>query len=112
MEEVVLTNKLKEKVLLEAEKRGLTLYKLAEMADISHVWIRNWDSKRNYKPSLYSIMCICDALGISLSQFFLSENEELFPLKEEEKELFNNWLVLTPEQKNVVMSLIRSYHKE
>ena len=54
MEEVVLTNKLKEKVLLEAEKRGLTLYKLAEMADISHVCIRNWYSKRNYKPSLYS----------------------------------------------------------
>ena len=62
--------------------------------------------KRNTVPSIATLEAVCSAFGISLAQFFAeSEMVELTP---ELKELFDNWVSLTPEQKQAALQMIRA----
>ncbi len=58
-----------ERVKNLAEERGLTLWKLALLCEVSHSTIANAE-RRGGQLSLDTIERICDGLGISLSEFF------------------------------------------
>jgi hypothetical protein len=49
---------------------------------------------------------ICDGFKITLAQFF-AENKTV-ELSDELKELFDEWVFLSPEQKNAVMQMIKA----
>ena len=77
-------------------ERGWTAYRLAKESGLSESTLANI-FKRN---------TVCSAFGISLAQFFAeSEMVELTP---ELKELFDNWVSLTPEQKQAALQMIRA----
>ena len=50
--------------------------------------------RRNTVPSITTLETICDAFGITLSQFFAEG--EMVELTPELKVLFENWVSLTP----------------
>lgn len=80
--------KFKIKELIEIKK--ISIYELAEKADLTEACIRNWYTKRNYTPSLEAIEKICRAFDISESELVRRDDEELVPMTEKEKLLLKN----------------------
>ena len=60
-------------------------------------------------PSIETIEKICEAFGMTLSQFFAQGN--LIEVDEELKELFDDWRSLTEEQKKAVKVMINTFKK-
>lgn len=56
------------------QKRGWSEYRLAEESDITQSTISSW-YRKNMIPSIPSLLKICDAFDITLSQFFLEDSE-------------------------------------
>lgn len=89
--------------------RGWSEYRLAKESKLSQSTIKNI-FRRNNVPSIPTLEMICSGFGITLSQFFAeSEMVELTP---QLKELFDNWVTLTPEQKAVVLSIMKVLNKK
>ena len=85
--------------------RGWTKYKLAKICGLSESTITNI-YKRNTVPSIPTLEAICKGFGITLSQFFA--DGEMVELTPELKELFENWVDLTIEQKTAVLQMLKS----
>ena len=77
------------------DERGWTEYRLAKNCGLSESMIANI-YRRNTVPSITTLETICKGFGITLSQFFAEG--EMVELTPELKELFDNWVNLTPEQ--------------
>lgn len=90
-------------------ERGWSVYRLAVNCGLSESTLANI-FKRNTVPSVATLEAICDGFGITLSQFF-AENE-MIELTPELKELFNNWVNLTIEQKSAIQQLLKSMQKD
>ena len=86
------------------EDRNWSEYRLAKECGISQSVITNM-FRRNNAPTLPTLELICNALDISLSQFFLEGNDPV-ALTEEQKILLSKWRTLTEEQKKAFFSLM------
>lgn len=87
-------------------EKGWSIYKLAAESGLSDKAIYNWH-KRDTLPTIKALESVCDAFGITLSQFFAEG--DLFELDFELKELVNDYLSLSEEQKHIVKTIIKSY---
>ena len=91
------------------DERNISEYRLAKDSGLSQSTISNI-FVRNTAPTIPTVEAICDGFGITLSQFFCDENEEeLVYLTNEQKELFDKWIALTPEQKAAIATLIECF---
>ena len=61
--------------------------------------------RRNNLPSIPTLEAICGGLGITMSQFFAEQ--ELVELTAEQRAFFNDWAVLSPEDKLLVEQLVK-----
>ena len=91
------------------EIKRISIYELAEKADLTEACIRNWYTKRNYTPSLEAIEEICRAFDISESELVRRDDEELVPMTEKEKLLSKNWLLLDEKQRNLILMQIDAF---
>ena len=107
MENVADYIKLKIKNLMKAQH--FTMYSLAKAADLTQTCIANWYSSRNYEPSLSALGKVCEVLGITLSELFCTEEEEMMPVDKNAKKLLNDWQKLNFAQKEAIRSHIESY---
>ena len=89
------------------EERHWTEYRLAEESGITQSTISAW-FRKDTLPSIPSLEKICDAFGITLSQFFLEENEEISFLTEQQLELIHNAAKLTPKQFNALLHFLET----
>ena len=87
------------------KERGWTPYRLARESHLSDATIGNM-FRRNTVPSVVTLESICAGFGITLSQFF-AENE-MVELNPELKELFEDWVNLTLEQKKAVRQMMKA----
>ena len=95
--------------LIELQKqRGWTDYKIAKEAGLSPNTVSNI-YRRGNTPSMATLEAICRAFGITMAQFFAEG--DMVELTPEQKKLFDQWATLTPEQKDVVWKIIKSYNK-
>lgn len=104
--------KVKNKLLEILHERNMSIYQLAIMSDISEACIRNWYSKRNYSPSLDSLQKIAEALNISIVQLFIDKDDMLYPVDLETKELIDGFIKLDNNKKQLILDLMKSYHKK
>lgn len=86
---------------------GWTEYRLAKECGLSESTIANI-FRRNSVPSITTLESICNGFGITLSQFFA--DGDMVELTPQAKELFDNWVTLTPEQKNAVLTMVRTFN--
>lgn len=87
------------------KERGWTEYRLAKNCGLSESTIANI-FRRNTVPSIATLEAVCNGFGITMSQFFAEG--EMVELSPELKEIFDNWVSLTPEQKKAVAQLLRA----
>lgn len=95
------------KIQSERQKRGWTEYTLAKNSELSQSTISSW-YRKDLEPSLASLEKICNGLGITLSQFFSSE-EYTNGLSNEQINLLESWEKLSPEQRSALLALINSF---
>lgn len=84
--------------------RGWSEYRLAKESGLSVSTISNI-FRRNTVPSIATLEAICNGYSITMAQFFAEG--DMVELSPQLKELFENWVSLTPEQKKC-----RTYHGE
>lgn len=93
-----------ERLLELMAQRGWSAYKLAKQAELSETTISNL-FKRNQAPTLYTLERICDAFGITLSQFF-SEDGEAVTLTDEQRKLLSGWAAMSDKNKEILLYLM------
>lgn len=85
-------------------ERGWTDYKLAQAADISQSSLATLYSRQT-PPKFEMLQRICEAFGITLSQFFL-DDEQIDILTEREKKMISSFRKLNPEKQQALIELI------
>ena len=90
-------------------QKGWSEYQLATESGLTQSTISSWYRKK-LLPSIPSLEKICNAFGITLSQFFAEG--EMVELTPELKELFDNWVNLTPQQKDAVLQTMRAMNHD
>lgn len=91
------------------DERGWTIYRLAKESNISWSTVRNM-FKRNNDPSIYTLECLCRGMGITLPQFFDTENQ--MGLTEEQRQLIQQWSKLSDRNKRLVSELITAMNEK
>lgn len=91
------------------EERGWTEYKLSKKCGLSESTLANI-FRRNTMPSISTLESICRGFGITLSQFFAEG--DLVELTPDLKNLFEQWVTLTAEEKEMISKLIQMFHKK
>lgn len=86
-------------------ERGWSEYKLAKRCGLSESTIANI-FRRNTVPSIATLETICSGFGITMSHFFAEGN--MVEITPELKELFENWVNLTPEQKKAANQMLKA----
>lgn len=90
-------------------ERGWTEYRLAKNCGLSESTIANI-YRRNTVPSLATLESICKGFGITMAQFFAEG--EMVEINPELKELFENWVNLTTEQKKAANQMLKAMNKD
>ena len=70
-------------------ERNMSVYRLAELAGVNQSTLANTFS-RGTVPSISNLTAICEALGVTLAQFF-AEDESPMELSPQEKLLIINY---------------------
>ena len=95
-----------EKITQLRQERHWTEYQLAERSGLTQSTISSW-YRKNMLPSISSLNKICDAYGITLSQFFLEE-EKTVQLNERQLRLLEYASKLEPEQFESLISFLKT----
>ncbi len=90
-------------------ERGWTEYRLAKNCGLSESTIANI-YRRNTVPSLATLEAICNGFGITMAQFFAEG--EMVEISPELKELFENWVNLTSEQKKAANQMLKAMNND
>ncbi len=95
-----------ERILQLRGERDWTEYRLSVEADIAQTTISSWFQK-NVNPSVASLEKICNAYGITLSQFFAFDNN-IVDLTDKQRLLLDNWNKLPEHQQDIILELLKS----
>jgi transcriptional regulator with XRE-family HTH domain len=95
-----------EKIDRMKTERGWSVYKLAQKTGMNPQTIHNW-FEQGALPTLRYLHEICNAFGITLSEFF-AENK-LVELSPDIESLYEMWCVLTPDEKASIETIIKNY---
>jgi len=109
MEEKI--KQVKDKIKNTLKVKNMNIYQLSIKSEVTEACIRNWYSKRNYAPSIESLHKIAKALGLSLSEMFLDSDATLYPVDAETKEFLDNFAMLDPDKKQLIIQITKSYNK-
>ena len=85
-------------------ERGWSTYKLAYEAGLTQSTLSNMFA-RGTCPTVDTLERICDAFGISLSEFF-NENDKVIHVSKDELELLDGYRSLTEKEKDAVKSMV------
>ena len=88
------------------QQYGWSDYKIAKEAGISPNTVSNI-YRRNNVPRIETLELLCNAFGITMSQFFA--DNDLLEVTPELKDLFEKWSSLSDEQKSALWQIMRTY---
>ena len=83
--------------------RGLSVYKVTQLADISQQTYYSW-IKENVMPSMTSLKKVCNVLGVESTDILTDNSDSL-----EFETLKSKWNMMTLSQKQSIMSIIDNY---
>ena len=94
-----------EKITELRKQKNWTEYQLAEHSGLAQSTISSWYRKQML-PTIPSLIKICDAFVITISQFFLENNEESVYLTEQQTALLKASTKLNSEQYNALLNFL------
>ena len=87
------------------KRKDWTAYELSKQTGISTNTIYAWEN--NSMPTLTNVIKVCEAMNITLEQFFCGEAN--YRLSDDEQKFLNEWFALADTQKNAILTLINNY---
>lgn len=102
----------KQKIAKILNHRQISMEKLAEMSGLTLACISNWYGGRKYVPSLESLAKVAQALNISMSYLFYTDDDGDLHLNHEQKQLIQDYIMLSENQKNTIKYLIKSFKED
>lgn len=96
-----------DKITEMREERHWTEYQLAEKSGLTQSTISSW-YRKNMLPTVPSLLKICDAFGVSMSQFFLEDTRETVLLNEGQRKLLDAAAKLDVEQYNSLIHFLQT----
>ena len=96
--------KILEKIAEARKKKGLTVYKLTELANLSANTIYNWYNK-GASPTIAALSSVCNILDISLPHLLSTTEKEY--LSAQEEVLIEEYKKLTSQQRQLIIDLIK-----
>lgn len=96
-----------EKITKLREERHWSEYQLAENSGLTQSTISSW-YRKGILPSIPSLSKICDAFGLSLSQFFLEDESHAIVLSSKQKALLESAAKLAPEQYDALLKFLQT----
>lgn len=97
------------KIKILMELNNWTEYQLAKRAGLSQSTVNSMFRKNN-TPTIPTLECICRAFGMSLSAFF-AEDEPKEAFSPDQLNLFEEWLELSEEQKEILRKFVAEKNK-
>ena len=88
--------------------RGWSVYRLSVESGISQSTLTNMFNRETL-PSITTLECLCNAFGITVSEFFREETPKTTGA--DEQELLNLYHALSEEGKQGLLSLLRELSK-
>lgn len=95
-----------ERITYYRKLKNWTEYQLAEKSGLTQSTISAW-YRKNLCPTIPSLEKICNAFGITLSQFF-SQETDLFELTNLQKEILVEINHLSPEQQLALLDFFKT----
>lgn len=92
------------------KERNWSLYDLAAHSEMKLTTISTWYNE-NAIPSIPSLVKICDAFQITLSEFFAkAEGSASTPvvLTPQQMQVIDRWSVLRPDQQEAILNLLNT----
>lgn len=96
-----------EKITELREERHWSEYQLAEKSGLTQSTISSW-YRKGILPSIPSLAKICDAFGLTLSQFFIEEETQTIDLNSRQAVLLAYAARLTPEQYDALLNFLQT----
>jgi len=88
-------------------ERHWTEYQLAEKSGLTQSTISSW-YRKDMLPTIPSLLKICDAFGVSMSQFFLEDQRETVLLNDRQRQLLDASAKLEPEQYDALLHFLQT----
>jgi len=88
-------------------ERNWSEYQLAEKSGLTQSTISTW-YRKNMLPTIPSLIKICDAFGLTLSQFFLEDDGNTIHITERQKLLLDYATKLSPEQYSALLNFLKA----
>lgn len=88
-------------------ERHWTEYQLAEASGLTQSTISSW-YRKGMLPTLPSLMKICEAFNISVSQFFLEDNKQAVLLNERQSQLMEAASKLNVDQYKALLNFLQT----
>ena len=108
MKQVVNILDARERIQQLMQERNWTIYRLAKESGLSQTTISNI-FKSNNEPSIPTLKRLCDAFGITMSQFFRGTGDYGdYAVSEEQQELIKDWTLLSDTQRQPLSGLIKT----
>lgn len=96
-----------DKITKLREERHWSEYQLSEKSGLTQSTISSW-YRKNMLPTIPSLAKICDAFGISISQFFLEDSDKTVLLNDKQLQVLNATSKLDDEQLNALLDFLRT----
>ena len=100
----------KQRILELMEKRGWSKYRLAKETGIYITTVNDWFNEKQYTPSRDSIVSICEAMGITLAEFYGGIEEH--NLSEEQLRLLSMFESVPANRRKLVFDFMEVLSKE
>lgn len=84
--------------------RGLSVYKVTQLADISQQTYYSW-LKEDIMPSMNSLKKVCNVLGVEIADILTNSNTNSL----EFESLKSKWNMLTDSEKKSILSIIDNF---
>ncbi len=97
-----------ERILQLREEKGWSEYKLSVESGIPQSTISSWFRKKA-QPSVQSLQAICDACGITLSQFFNDTTHPCSYLTDRQQKLLAGFAHLDNEQQGALIRFLETF---
>ena len=94
------------KIFDMCDERGWSLYELADKTGVPYSTLSS-SVNRDTPPKIDTLEKVCEAFGLSLSQFFL-DDEKTEILNQKEKELVASFRNLSEEKQKALLELIKN----
>lgn len=85
--------------------KGWSAYELSKKSGISANTVYNWE-RLGAVPSLSNIIKICEAMDITLEQFFSGCS---YQLTDDENEILQEWFLLSEVEKDAILNMIDTF---